>query len=114
MSIALLGNLRKLTVLFLSTGGEHLAILRRLTAERARSSQREYFTIRHTCTADVQLVFREQKSVFETLLKDSCRLRDGELRVEPETVQVKIRKRRNSELYNISVNVHVRRYLDID
>ena len=83
-------------------------ILRRLITERARSSQREYFTIRHKCTADVQLVFREQKYAFETLLKDPCQMKDGKLRVEPKTVQLKIRKRPDIELYSM-VNVHVRR-----
>ena len=60
-------------------------------------------------TAEVQLMFKEEKAVFESLLKDSWRVNDDELRVEPEAVQLSVRKRRNTELHIISVKVHVRR-----
>ena len=94
-------------------GAEHLAILRRLAAHAARTTKRDHFCVKQTCTAPQASLFKDHKLPFESLLKDSCSIKEGRLSVSAESATITIRKKRNVELYTVTVKIHVRRDLEV-
>ena len=73
--------------------GEHLAVLRRLAARNAITAKRDYFTVIQTCTSSQVALFKGKKAIFESLIKDSCTVKSGQLRVCAESVTLSIRKK---------------------
>ena len=90
-------------------GGEHLTVLRRLAAQKALSTKRDYFSIRQTCTPAQVAVFKDHKASFETLIKEACTVKKAHLSVYAESATLRIRKKHKVDLFCITVEVHVRR-----
>ena len=78
-----------------------------LAARGARKTNRDYFSVVQTCTANVVGDFKKNKQDFESLIAQSCRVRDVRLQVDAESVTLTVRKKPCVDLYNLKAKIHV-------